>query len=370
MEKTIEEIVMSGNLDELTSIQRSIHYNNVCDAMDIDPRPHPLEYLNVDDPNGGRRLILYALKNCTDQLRARRKIKITKLIREITEDMITYTAEAEDKDGLSDISTGSVSTKGKKGPDLANASMTAETKAKRRVTLSISGSGLLDETEIADINAPTSLPAGMGVTAVAPNLSTPVANEAAGKEVKLAPKEDEKPVKKMDAVAAGVASLKDKKLSSGEEVPAMYGDLQGCGTSAPFTVQVQPDVQPAKTSATPDPPVSQTPKNVGDMFETLPAKQPDIKADISPADQKEALNRRITTYKRDILPSGGMRPSKGYGINAKFTKFLTIQFPDRKNINEFSNEDLTAILDRLDKVRQELGEAGVVALIDTEIGTK
>ncbi len=76
MEKTIDEIVMSGNLDELTSTQKLIHYNNVCDAMDIDPRPHPLEYMHVDDPNGGRRLILYALKNCTDQLRSKRKIKI------------------------------------------------------------------------------------------------------------------------------------------------------------------------------------------------------------------------------------------------------------------------------------------------------
>ncbi len=329
--------------------------------------------------------------------------------------MITYTAEAEDKDGLSDISTGSVSTKGKKGSDLANASMTAETKAKRRVTLSISGSGLLDETEITDINAPTSLPAGMGVTAMAPNLSTPVANEAAGKEVKLAPKEDEKPVKKMDAVAAGVASLKDKKPSQPVEVAlaaaqpikvdikpeplkieesdnvpcdavrnttqtsdirtgiSEHSDAQNPpnqGVSLQEIAVKQSDIQPAKTSAIPDPPIAQTPKNVGGMFETLPAKQPDIKADISPADQKEALSRRITTYKRDILPSGGMRPSKGYGINAKFTKFLTIQFPDRKNINEFSNEDLTAILDRLDKVRQESGEAGVVALIDTEIGTK
>src|SRR6266403_3011319 len=144
-QKTIEEIVVSGSLDELTPEQRLVHYNNVCDAMGIDPRPHPLEYMPVDDPNGGRRLILYALKNCTDQLRANRKIKIVKLTREITDDMITFMAEATDKDGAADISTGSVTIKGKKGAEVANASMAAETKAKRRVTLSISGSGLLDE---------------------------------------------------------------------------------------------------------------------------------------------------------------------------------------------------------------------------------
>jgi len=48
----------------------------------------------------------------------------------------------------SDASTGAVSIKGLSGDALANAMMKAETKAKRRVTLSICGLGLLDETEV------------------------------------------------------------------------------------------------------------------------------------------------------------------------------------------------------------------------------
>jgi hypothetical protein len=52
-----------------------------------------------------------------------------------------------------DAAKGAVSVQGLKGEALANALMKAETKAKRRATLSICGLGFLDETEIEDIPA-------------------------------------------------------------------------------------------------------------------------------------------------------------------------------------------------------------------------
>ena len=61
------------------------------------------------------------------------------------------TAQAVDKTGRQDESTGMVDISNLKGQNLANAFMKAETKAKRRVTLSICGLGMLDESEIEDI---------------------------------------------------------------------------------------------------------------------------------------------------------------------------------------------------------------------------
>ena len=55
--------------------------------------------------------------------------------------------------GRSDESIGAVALEGLRGNDLANAYMKCETKAKRRVTLSICGLGFLDETEVADVGA-------------------------------------------------------------------------------------------------------------------------------------------------------------------------------------------------------------------------
>jgi hypothetical protein len=57
------------------------------------------------------------------------------------------TAKAMDKNGKVDTSTGAVTISNLKGDALANALMKAETKAKRRVTLSICGLGILDESE-------------------------------------------------------------------------------------------------------------------------------------------------------------------------------------------------------------------------------
>jgi hypothetical protein len=55
--------------------------------------------------------------------------------------------------GRTDAAKGAVNISGLKGEALANALMKAETKAKRRATLSICGLGFLDETEVEDIPA-------------------------------------------------------------------------------------------------------------------------------------------------------------------------------------------------------------------------
>jgi hypothetical protein len=63
-------------------------------------------------------------------------------------DIYIVTARAKDRTGREDESTGAVPLGNLKGDALANALMKCETKAKRRVTLSIAGLGWLDETEL------------------------------------------------------------------------------------------------------------------------------------------------------------------------------------------------------------------------------
>src|SRR5260370_32382559 len=64
------------------------------------------------------------------------------------EDVYIVRARATMPDGRTDESLGAVSLAGLEGEALANALMKAETKAKRRVALSICGLGMLDETEV------------------------------------------------------------------------------------------------------------------------------------------------------------------------------------------------------------------------------
>jgi hypothetical protein len=142
----VEKIVIGGDLAELNAAQRAEYYGAVCRSLGLNPLTKPFEYLTL---NG--KLRLYALRDCADQLRRLHGISIYIANRERLSDIYIVTARAKDRQGREDESTGAVTLGNLKGDALANALMKAETKAKRRVTLSIAGLGWLDETELETI---------------------------------------------------------------------------------------------------------------------------------------------------------------------------------------------------------------------------
>jgi len=144
--EVMEKIVLSGDLSELNASQRAEYYTAVCRSLGLNPLTKPFEFLTL---NG--KLRLYALRDCTDQLRRLHGISIYITNRERMGDIYIVTARAKDRTGREDESTGAVPLGNLKGDALCNALMKAETKAKRRVTLSIAGLGWLDETELATI---------------------------------------------------------------------------------------------------------------------------------------------------------------------------------------------------------------------------
>src|SRR5919109_3682360 len=139
----VETVVIGGDLSPLNAAQRAEYYGAVCRSLGLNPLTKPFEYLNL---NG--KLRLYALRDCADQLRRLHGISIYIANRERLSDIYVVTARAKDRLGREDESTGAVPLGNLRGDALANALMKAETKAKRRVTLSIAGLGWLDETEL------------------------------------------------------------------------------------------------------------------------------------------------------------------------------------------------------------------------------
>lgn len=154
--EAIERVLIGGNLAELSPDQRLSYYNRVCESVGLNPLTKPFEYITL---NG--KLTLYARKDCTDQLRKLHGVSITIVAREHHDGVYVVTARAQLADGRSDESIGAVSVGGLKGDSMANAVMKAETKAKRRVTLSICGLGMLDETEAETIPGAYSQPASV-----------------------------------------------------------------------------------------------------------------------------------------------------------------------------------------------------------------
>lgn len=143
----MERVIAAGDLSKLTPDQRSQFYLAVCQSIDVNPLTRPFEYLTL---NG--KMVLYARKDCTDQLRSKRRISVQVVGKEIEAGLIMVTARAIMPDGRQDEDYGAVPLP-PNGEARANALMKAMTKAKRRVTLSICGLGLLDESEIESIPA-------------------------------------------------------------------------------------------------------------------------------------------------------------------------------------------------------------------------
>ena len=139
----IEQVIIQGDLSKLSPDARIRYYREVCRSLGLNELTRPFEYIVL---NG--KLTLYARKDCTDQLRGIRGVSITRLERERIDDLYAVTAYAADKNGRQDSAIGAVNVKGLGGENLANALMKAETKAKRRVTLSLCGLGWSDETEV------------------------------------------------------------------------------------------------------------------------------------------------------------------------------------------------------------------------------
>ena len=157
-----EQVVVGGDLANITPEQRVDYYQRVCESLGLNPLTKPFLYIKL---NG--KLTLYASKDATEQLRATRGISILSLRSETIGDVYMVTATAKDNRGRTDVATGAVPLQGVKGEALANAYMKAETKAKRRVTLSLSGLGMIDESEV------DSIPGAVRVEPQEPRTATP-----------------------------------------------------------------------------------------------------------------------------------------------------------------------------------------------------
>lgn len=142
----LEQVVIGGDLDKLSPAERMAYYKQICESVGLNPFTRPFEYLRLQG-----KLILYARKDATDQLRKVHGVSIVGLEQATTDDVRIVMATARTADGREDTDAGAVNVRGLGGEALANAYMKAITKAKRRVTLSICGLGMLDETEIESI---------------------------------------------------------------------------------------------------------------------------------------------------------------------------------------------------------------------------
>lgn len=152
--KAVESIALRGDLSGLNSAERARFYMQMCEGLGLNPHAQPFAFLKL---NGKE--VFYATRGATDQLAA-----IHKLNREIIDGprvidlagtkLVYASCKATLPGGRFETAVATVPLS-----DPVNALMRAETKAKRRATLSILGLGLLDEMELETIPAGVQGPA-------------------------------------------------------------------------------------------------------------------------------------------------------------------------------------------------------------------
>jgi hypothetical protein len=199
-DQTMLLVVAGGDCSKLNPQQKLAYYHARCDAAGLDPRTQPFEFTKL---NGKE--VLYARKAAADGLASKHGIQLS-ITNQVTEaDIRVVTVRATAKDGRQTEDVGAVNVKGLSGEALANALMKTVTKAKRRAVLSLTGLGMLDETEVETV--PHSAPAPEPHTVETPRLPPKV-------EV-LPPESKPEPAKAASKVPpAHVLSLWNKVLAA------------------------------------------------------------------------------------------------------------------------------------------------------------
>ena len=146
--RVIESVIVRGDISALTQQERAAYYLQICRSLGLNPAAQPLTPLRLIGKE-----ILYASRGATDQLAAqhginREIIDGPKMIDLAGTKLVYAVCRATHPSGRSETAVATVPLQ-----DPANVLMKAETKAKRRATLSILGLGMLDETEIETIPA-------------------------------------------------------------------------------------------------------------------------------------------------------------------------------------------------------------------------
>jgi hypothetical protein len=143
LDKVIE---LNGDLTNLNDRERKIYYYYMCDKIGLDPETRPFGYFNLDG-----KVILYATKACSDQLRFKHGISTKNLEVYFHNNIVYCKATIVDKEGREETAIGAEILENDGKLNIADKIMKAETKAKRRATLSMFAIGMLDETEIYSI---------------------------------------------------------------------------------------------------------------------------------------------------------------------------------------------------------------------------
>lgn len=151
--KSVEALLLKGDLSTLGTEERLVYYQELCHSVGLNPLTKPFDFISTKG-----KVTLYPNRSCAAQLSKLNGVTVEIVSRDVSNGIATVVVRASmyagDRPRHVDA-IGCVSVAGLEGQQLANAYMHASTKAERRAVLNLCGLGLLDESEVVDLPAPT-----------------------------------------------------------------------------------------------------------------------------------------------------------------------------------------------------------------------
>ena len=146
-QELLEKVILQNDLAGLTPVEKVQHVKNVCESLGLNPLTKPIQLHKFQGKE-----VMYMSKDGAEQLRKIHNVSIVKLDTDILRnDLYVVKAYAQLSNGRQDCSTAALTISGLKGDAIGNAMKKCETQAKRRVTLSICGLGMLSEEELENL---------------------------------------------------------------------------------------------------------------------------------------------------------------------------------------------------------------------------
>jgi len=398
-----ENFIPMYDLESLNEAQRQDYVKAICKHLGVPDNLNLIALTYVDDAEGPSRLVAYAKRGATENVRNGLQINIESLTHQMIGGSIVFTAVAKsDKTGRREIATGSKWIEGLQGTQLDDAIMTAQTRALRRVTLQFIGAGVLDESEVNQrkVVHVTSVPA------VFPPQSTVSPASGPGKDV--TPHIDPLPspeifVEAIKATIEDTAKLKAEisTWKSQEEFEAHQAKLRADAIAQlNKTATPEPSSEPLKKTRKPrgpnkkkvvdlgpsEPPVKTDikPDIAAPIAAPTPAPAPvveqpkaDIKPDIAPPvrvapklspDTVKPFRQRLFRVVNDYLEPNGFAPKEGMGNADKMRAFATLMFPEVTNMNQLDEVQWEKYLSILENKIKTEGPAATVKYIEESIG--
>lgn len=192
------QAALAGDLSKLTENDRLKFYGALCEFTGLNPLSQPFNWLTFQG-----KLVLYANKGCAEQLRKIHGVSVDIIERKVEFGCLVVRVKATDKAGRHDESLAAVPFNEKASADAAIAMMKCETKAKRRVTLSICGLGMMDESEVETIKGAAPFREGLSQVETVDDIARKLNAEQPGQSVTVeAEVVPDKPAAKPEPVLA------------------------------------------------------------------------------------------------------------------------------------------------------------------------